>query len=160
MPGELERFAITTATCEAAAQRRLAGSERDTAFFLRNDRPYGLKRTAFHTGQALEGTCLRCAPFWNRAALSAVQSQARPHHTLASMRCRAELAVTRAGRRMSEPDRYPQYRHAAAHNRGVPSRKVSGQSDGPPFQVVPTCSILPSACVCHASAWCHARRSY
>ena len=40
---------------EAAAQRRPARSERKTAFFPRNDRPYGLKRAAFQTEIALIG---------------------------------------------------------------------------------------------------------
>ena len=39
---------------EAAAQRRPAQSERKTAFFPRNDRPYGLKREAFQTEIVLE----------------------------------------------------------------------------------------------------------
>ena len=39
---------------EAAAQRRPAKSERKTAVFPRNDRPYGLKCEAFQTENALE----------------------------------------------------------------------------------------------------------
>ena len=39
---------------EAAARRRPARSERKTGFFPRRDRPYGVKRNAFHTENALE----------------------------------------------------------------------------------------------------------
>ena len=46
--------------CEAAAQRRPAQSERKTASFPRNDRPYGLKRAAFQTDIAQEPPARLC----------------------------------------------------------------------------------------------------
>ena len=49
----LERSNFEKVKREAAAQRRPAQSERKTAFFLRNGRPYELKSNAFQSQHAL-----------------------------------------------------------------------------------------------------------
>lgn len=51
----LEPFAVEKAEREAAASSARPESGGKTAFFPQNDRPYGVRRKAFHTENALVG---------------------------------------------------------------------------------------------------------